>query len=225
MAKVRTPLSVPVLLIAVLVLLMSTVLAVGMSYRASQRVLRNHTTSTLDTTVRLLDTWQHQYSQALPVITDYAEFQRLSGRLIDEWGRDAARDDANTRALEEFLVPRYRRLGYQDYAILAPDHRFLASSVRNWTGIRIELQALRELLDETLAGDTPKMRPMIARLYGKSSTSRRLTPPRLLIASAVSMPSAPGIFQSMKMPSNAAPSRSISSSACSPEYASTTSQA
>jgi PAS domain S-box-containing protein len=160
---------VPVLLIAVLVLLLTTVFAVGMSYRASQTVLRNHTTSTLETTVRLLDTWQRQYSQALPVLTEYPEFQRLSNRLIDDWGRDAGRDDANTRALEEFLVPRYRRLGYQDYAILAPDHRFLASSVRNWTGIKIELRALRELLDETLAGDTPKMRPMIARLYGKSS--------------------------------------------------------
>jgi signal transduction histidine kinase/DNA-binding response OmpR family regulator len=170
MANVRTPQILPVIpLIAVVVLLVSTIVAVEMSYRANQRVLRNHETATLDTTARLLDTWQRQYSQALPVITEYPEFRQLAGRLIDEWGRDAAADRANTEALERFLVPRYSQLGYQDYAILVPDYRFLASSVRNWTGMKIELAALRELLEQTLAGDTPKMRPMIARVPGASS--------------------------------------------------------
>jgi two-component system, sensor histidine kinase and response regulator len=170
MANVRTPQILPVIpLIAVVVLLVSTIVAVGMSQRASQRVLRNHATATLDTTARLLDTWQRQYSQALPVITEYPEFRQLAGQLIDEWGRNAAIDRANTEALERFLVPRYSHLGYQDYAILSPDYHFLASSVRNWTGIPIELAALRELLGETLAGDTPKMRPMVARLQGQSS--------------------------------------------------------
>ena len=170
MAKVRTPQILPAVpLIAILVLLFATVIAVEMSYSASQRVLRNHSTATLDTTARLLDTWQRQFSQALPVITEYPEFRRLSDRLIDEWGRDADNDRANTAALEQFLIPRYSHLGYQDYAILSADYHFLSSSVRNWTGIKIELAALRELLEQTLAGDTPKMRPMIARLHGSSS--------------------------------------------------------
>jgi signal transduction histidine kinase/CheY-like chemotaxis protein/HPt (histidine-containing phosphotransfer) domain-containing protein len=170
MANVRSPQILPVVpLIAVLVLLITTIVAVEMSHRASQRVLRNHEMATLDTTARLLDTWQRQYSQALPVITEYPEFRQLADRLIDEWGRDDAADRANTEALERFLVPRYSQLGYQDYAILVPDYRFLASSVRNWTGMKIELAALRELLEQTLAGDTPKMRPMIARVPGASS--------------------------------------------------------
>jgi len=168
--SLKSLLAVPVL--AALLLLVLTVVAVTTSYRASRRVLQDHVAATLDTTARLLDTWQSQYSQTLPLITEYSEFQRLSGELIAQWGKVPANDRANMQALESFLVPLYTKLGYQDYAIVSLDKHFLASSVRNWIGIKIELPALSELIDQTVAGDGPKMRPMIARLYGESNAGK-----------------------------------------------------
>ncbi|HSB95014.1 MAG TPA: histidine kinase dimerization/phospho-acceptor domain-containing protein, partial [Spongiibacteraceae bacterium] len=168
--SLKSLLAVPVL--AALLLLVLTIVAVTTSYRASRRVLQDHVVATLDTTARLLDAWQSQYSQTLPLITEYSEFKRLSGELIAQWGKVPANDQANMQALESFLVPLYTKLGYQDYAIISLDKHFLASSVRNWIGIKIELPALRELIDQTLAGDGPKMRPMIARLYGESKTGK-----------------------------------------------------
>jgi signal transduction histidine kinase/CheY-like chemotaxis protein/HPt (histidine-containing phosphotransfer) domain-containing protein len=150
-----------VTLAVMLVMLGLTIGAAFQIHTLNRRMLNDHVLATLDSTSRLLDTWQRQYSRSLPLLTEHPEMKRRVASLIAAHARDEITDSSELAGFHDFFTPRYIGMGYRDYSLLATDGWLLGSSVTSSVHRRIRNPALLEQLQHTLAENKPTLRPMI----------------------------------------------------------------
>lgn len=159
-----------VALVAMLLMLTLTVSAVITIRNLNLRLQTDHMLARLDSTARLLDTWQNQYLRSLPLLTESPEVKRHAAALIAAHNRNEAADTTEISALEAIIIPKYTSMGYRDYSLIATDGWLLASSTAKNIHREIVSPVISEMIREVLRDGQPVMRPAVAHTAAKDQT-------------------------------------------------------
>jgi signal transduction histidine kinase/DNA-binding response OmpR family regulator len=150
-----------VTLAVMLVMLGLTVAAAVQIHSLNRRIQKDNILATLDGATRLLETWQHQYSRSLPLLTEDPEVKSRMAALIAAHARGEPADKNEIKKFQVFFAPRYSGMGYRDFSLIADDTWLLASSVSNSIHSKIRTPALLEQLARMRRENQPTLQPMI----------------------------------------------------------------